>query len=247
MNAASRQVWQRALLGGVNLAVAGSSAVASAALGSWSVLALGAAAYAALVAWDASSQGDAGAVVDPARLRDPALAAAARALLAARAERARVLGEADRETEARLSPALASAARLEARAADLLARAEALSAYLARSPLGELRGHLARLEAQRDQARGQARGDYEEARKARAEQLEALDDIARTRELIAANVARIVATVEAIPAKIVRLGALDQGARDRLSGSMRDELACLDGELAAFDEALKVLEHTEES
>ena len=49
------KVLGRSALGTINLIVAGSSALGAAALHSWPILALGGAAYAALVAWDVAS------------------------------------------------------------------------------------------------------------------------------------------------------------------------------------------------
>jgi hypothetical protein len=55
------------------------------------------------------------------------------------------------------------------------------------------------------------------------------------------NHSRIVATLEGLPAKIVRMRALDAQAMDQLSGSMHDELDPMDVELKALEETLATL------
>ena len=56
-----------------------------------------------------------------------------------------------------------------------------------------------------------------------------------------ANLSRIVATMEGLPPKIVRLRALDDQAVDKLSGTINEELENINGDLAAFEETLKSL------
>ncbi len=138
-----RKVLAKATVGPVNLVVAGSAALGALALHSWPLLALGGAAYTALVAWDAANpklwKQAAGGVraaerlPDPARLTDPATRLAVTGILAARRDLERVLRETPREVKDHLGVALGSAAELESRAARLVVRAEELGGCRPRS------------------------------------------------------------------------------------------------------------------
>ena len=68
-----------------------------------------------------------------------------------------------------------------------------------------------------------------------------MEDIDSARERIAANVARIVATLEGLPPKLVRMRALDAQAMDILTGTMNEELDAVNVDMAAFEETLKSL------
>ena len=56
-----------------------------------------------------------------------------------------------------------------------------------------------------------------------------------------ANLTRMVATLEALPPKVVRMRALDAQAMDALSGTMNDELERINGDIKAFEETLQSL------
>src|SRR5262245_32567532 len=86
----------------VNLSVAGAAAAGAAAFHSWPILAVGGAAYAALVAWDmvtpefwrkALTASRAARLPSPEKLSDPAARNAVRAMISAEAELSRVLLE----------------------------------------------------------------------------------------------------------------------------------------------------------
>ena len=66
-------------------------------------------------------------------------------------------------------------------------------------------------------------------------------DIAAARERVVASLARMTATIEGLPPKIVRMKALDAQAMDALSGSMSDELARINGDMLVFEETLQSL------
>lgn len=244
------RVLGKAATGAVNLAVAGSAAVGAAALHSWPVLALGGVAYAALVAWDMASPrfwkqalaAPPAALPDPDELLDHATRDAVRAILSARKELEAVLEETSDEVKGHLGQTLSSITELEQRSARLISRAEELARYLGKVSAAPVRQEITRLDEKARSARDPAaRREYESARKAREEQLKALDDIAGARERVVANLSRIVATLEGLPAKIVRMRALDAQAMDQLSGSMHDELEHMNVELKAFEETLTTL------
>jgi hypothetical protein len=246
------RVLVKATTGPVNLIVVGSAALGALALHSWPLLALGGVAYGALVAWDAASpktwkkSTDALPPIEqlpqPDKVADPATRAAVAGILAARRELARVLRDTPVEVTGHLSVALASAAELEARAARLVTRAEELAAYLRSTDAEAVRRQLAELEAQASRTGDEeARTHYRSAQAARRDHLLALADVAGAHERIGANLARIGATLEGLPAKIVRLRALDAQAMDSLSGNVNEELDSFNLEIKSFEETLRSL------
>jgi hypothetical protein len=87
----------------------------------------------------------------------------------------------------------------------------------------------------------EARRHYEEARAAREEQMRTLGDIAAARERLVANLAQIVATLEGIPPKLMKMRALDAQAADDVSGDVGRQLAEMNVGLQAFEETLASL------
>lgn len=237
----------------LNLTVAGASALGAAALHSWPVLALGGAAYAALVAWDLASpafwrqvlsgaheEASAVRLPDPDSLKEPRVRDAVRAIAAAHAWLERTLKESPETVRSHMGLALSSLHELEGRAARLAVRGEELARFLASVDPGAVREQI-RLAS--DQAAGtrdaEARAQYESARAAREEQLAALVDIDAARERVLANLARIAATYQGLPAKVMRLHALDAQATESMYGDLNEELGRMNGEIGAFEETLK--------
>jgi hypothetical protein len=248
-----RKVLAKAASTWTSLGVAGTAAVAAAALGSWPILAIGGAAYAALVAWDASSPdfwknalGSAGPesakLPDPAKVKDPAMRHAVEGILAARSEIARVLGETPDDVKANLAVAISQLAELERHAALLVARGADLGTYLVTCDAGRVRKEIEELGARIGAARDpEARAQYQTARATRTEQLQTIEDIENANDRIRAQLSTVVATLEGLAPKIVRMRALDAQAMDELSGSVSDELARMNGEIKVFEEALSSL------
>ena len=54
------------------------------------------------------------------------------------------------------------------------------------------------------------------------------------------NLARLVATYQGLPGRVVHMRALDAQAVDALSGDVNQELDRMNHEMAAFEETLKV-------
>lgn len=245
----------KAVASPLNLGVAGTAAAGAIALQLWPLAAIGGAAYAALVAWDlvnpdfwkkalgdpSSSKRD-DTLPSPSAVSDPQVRESVKAIFAARAELARVLGDTPPEVSEHLGGALVSLEELELRAKRLVSRAEELSKYLAKADPAPIRAELARLQHRADLATDeQARVEYGQAAKAREDQLATLSDIEAAKDRILANLARIVAALESMPAKVMRMRAADAAAMDDLTGSMNKDLARMNGEIETFEETLKTI------
>jgi hypothetical protein len=234
----------------VNLVVVGSAAVGAAALHSLPVLALGGVAYAALIAWDLATPAfwkkamapDRSRFPAPEKLLDGALRDAVKSLTEGRERVAEVLAETPDEVKHHLGGVLSAMTEMEDGAARLVKRADDLTRYLASADPAPIRLEIDKLADKVRRARDDVtRGQYESARQMREEQLRALDDIESARERVMANLTRMVATIEGLPPKIMRMRALDAQAMDALSGSMTDEIDLINGDMKAFEETLQTL------
>jgi len=235
----------------LNLGVVGAAAAGAAALHSWPVLALGGVAYAALVAWDMVSpefwkkslRGTTPSPLpDPDKLRDPAIQAAVKAIRAAEVALQEVLADIPPGVRGHLTTVLATLQELEQRAGRLVSRGEAMGEYLRTTDAGPVRAEVARLADKAASARDhEARSQYESARAAREGQLQAIGDIEAAQERILANLSRIVATMEGLPAQVVRMRVLDEQAVDAMLGDMNQQLESVNGEIRSFEDALKDL------
>lgn len=237
----------------LHLVVAGSSALIAAAMHSWAVVALGGAAYVTLVAWDVMSPGfwketlsgrtgEERTLPAPGRLEDPGIRGSVSAIHQAREELTRTLKGAPEGVVSHLELALSSLSELELRAARLVRRGEELSRYLRGVDPGAVREQLRQLGEQIRQARdAEAREHYERARGAREEHLAALMDIHAAHERVLANLSRIAATFQGLPAKVMRLRALDAQATDSMYGDLSEELGRMNGEIQAFEDTLQSL------
>jgi len=244
-------------MGNLNLVVAGISAVGAAALHSGLVLAIGGAAYVALVAWDLATPefwtrdglGPDGRedvkLPDRSSLTDPDVLKAVKDLEVARLELSRVMRQSPEQVHRYLSLALSSLRELQVRAAALAMRGEELSRYLFGADPRTVERAIADLDGQLSRTQDEeARAHYQEAKAARVTQLEALREISRSRERVLANLASIVATIEGLPAKVVRMKLLDAQAMDAMSGDVTQEIGRMNDEIKAFEETLRGL-HTE--
>jgi hypothetical protein len=239
----------RAAWGLTNLSVATVSAVGAAALHSWPILALGATTYAALVAWDVvrgASQARAAAAPPsldrPDAYTDAGIRDAVRILLTAKGEVDKVLSETPEDVKGNLALALVSVEELLKRAATLARRGEVLAGYLVTKDPRVVQQdveHLRRRAA--SAADPQVRAQYETARASRAEHLQVLVDLANARERVLASLLSIASSLEALPAKVVRMRALDADAMDKLTGDVNGELAGLNDEIRTFEDTLKTL------
>jgi hypothetical protein len=247
------KVVARATTSPINLGVAGAGVIAAAALGSWPILALGGAAYAALVAFDSANPAfwkktfagggrDRVPLRAPDKVKDEASRAAVTRLVAARKELARVLAETPADVRANLATVESSLDELEERAAHLVARAEELARYLVRVDGNAIRDDVARLDAQvRRSSDAETRKQLEQALAARVDELRVLEELERAKQRLDANLVRVVAVVGGLPSKVVHMRTLDAQAMDNVSGDMNAELERLSGEMRTFEETLKTL------
>jgi len=246
------KVLSRAALGPVNLSVVGAAVVGAVALASWPIAALGGAAYAALVASDVSSpafrrrilsgRAPAAPMPRPEQCADAEVRAVVEKLVEVRAELTRVVRETPERVRRNVAAALGSLDELERHASVLVARAEDLHRYLTGVKIGEARGEAERLALRASSATDpEARRQYEAAAAAANERVRALDDIGNARDRVRANLYRVVATLQGVPPKLVRLRALDAAAGDALSGDVGAELERMTVDLRAFETTLESL------
>jgi len=244
MAAGEQNRFVAAATGTLNLVVAGCGALAAAALQSVPVAVIGGVAYAALVAWDligrAPQRQD--PIPNPAGLKDPEARGAALALRRARQELDQVLGDSPRQIRGYMAMSTASVVEMEHRASHLIDRLDRLATYLQTADSKGVRSQLDRLRAQASgSADAEARAQFESAASAREEQLRTLADLQDARDRTSAHLARIVAAYEALPARVVRMRALDAQAADTLSGDVGQELDRMNQEIAAFEQTLESL------
>jgi|GEM_PF-1342816 len=245
----------RSVASPVNLSVAAAAAAGAALVHSWPLLALGSAAYAALVAWDlvspefwrkaltpTSAKVSIAQLGDLKNVRDPALRHSAQAIVTARGEFEQLYRGASPDVAAQLATVRASLDELERRAVDLIRAGDRLVGYMSRSDRVAVNREIERLTARaRQTSDPEARSQYEQSVVARQEQVTALDEIARATERVYANLSRIVATLEGLSAKVVRMGVLDAQAMDNLSGDMNAELASMNQDIDTFEQTLRHL------
>lgn len=234
------KVIARAATSTLSLVVAGASAVGTAATGSWLVAAIGGITYTALVAWDvASPRPPDSKLPAPRRYTHPEIAQAMTALRRGRDELDRVMREAPDAVQGYMGLALTSLTELESHATKLAERGEEMAAYLARVDPQAVRGAIARLDEQIRTARdAEAKTQYQNARTAREEQLRTLEEIGTALERVLANLSRIIASVEGLPARVMKMQVLDAEAMDSISGDLNAELDRMNGEVRAFEETL---------
>jgi hypothetical protein len=239
----------------MNLGVGSTAVLAAAALHSWPVLALGGVAYGAMVALDLASPEfwkkalskkpkadgrDAG--LDPQALTDPLAREALLQITRARQELVTVLGQAAPSIKQHLAETVASLDELMGHAQMLAQRVEDLGRYLQLANPDAVARGIADLE--RDARRSQdpeARAQYERARQARQEQQRALGDISTARERALANLSRVTATLQGLPAQVVRMQALDDQEMDSLSFDLNAELSRVNSDIRTFEETLTSL------
>ena len=255
-----RRVFARAAGSPLNVSVAGAAAVGAAVLQSWPLLSLGAVAYAALVAWDLASpdfwrkalpqdaygRPEQARLPEPKKVSDPTLRRAVESVLAARGELARQLAAASGDVALQVATLGVSIEELEGRTASLVKLGDQLVGYLSSKNLAAISQEVDRLKARAaSSADPDARQQYEQTVKTREEELAVLRDLMGAVERVYANLARIVATLEGLSTKIVRMRAMDTQAMDNLSGDMNAELERMNREIDTFEETLRHLVSSE--
>jgi hypothetical protein len=244
----------RAATGKVNISAFGAAAVGAAAMQSWPVLAIGGATYAALVAWDlVSGNFWENLIKEPARehldtlpnahaVRDTEVRVAVERIHAARASIHRALAEAPPHVSAQVELSLTGLDELEARAGRLVELAEGLTRHLTRVDARALAREVSDLSAKAETAHDpESRSLYAQAAKDRRDQLDALEDVARARERMLANLTRIVSHLEGVPTRVVRMGVLDAESVGGSTDDIGSEIGKINGDLAAMEQTLEVL------
>lgn len=214
----------RALSSVPSLLTAGTAGLLAVALHSWPIAALGVATCAALALADGSKSKSALPSVSDAHT--------AKALQAIAAARTRL--DAALATSDAVATMLTPVVDLEARAAKLARRAEEIALHLKGVDFAALRREVdelaTRIPATADPT---TRASYVAALEARSGHLETLTELLRTKERIAAALLSIAATLDALPAKVVRLRGIDDAAND-----VTRDLAQMNEEIASFEETL---------
>jgi len=217
------------------------------------VVSVGVLAYGALVAWELLGKGTSPPaksrglpervpLPDPSAFADPEVHAsivsmgdAQRALWAAAAE-------APDNVLACVLPAIAGANELTTHALDLARRAEELNDFLRTQDRKKILADAGRLQAAAMKTRdGSARDGFDKAAANRAEQLGAVDEIADARDRAISALAKVVTTMEALPAKIVRMKALDAIAMDAMGDDVTTDLTRLNDDIRVFETTLRSL------
>jgi len=246
------KVVARAVAGPVNLAVGAAGAIGGMLLHAWPLTALGGLAYLAMVAWDLVSpefwsKVSAGEVLPPSRLpqpdemKDPAVRSTVRELWIARNELARVIGEASPQVRGYVGIVISSLGQLESHAAELVGRADLLGRYLATVSPNLVETEVARLRAESVATDDpEARHQFEQALASRQEQLKALEDIKDAHDRVNGTLSKVVAALQALPAKVVRMQVMDAESLNAVSGDVNRELDTLNNEVSAFEETLRM-------
>jgi len=240
----ARQI-ARAVLDPMGALVLGGAGVAFAVTHAAPVLGVGALAWATLVSLKLLARPASGPEVAPDALPEPvefgdvAVQRQIMALHAARRERASVLAESSAEVRANMSPALLGVPELEQHAVTLARRAESLNDYLVTQDRGAIASDAMRLQALASGSADRRTADeYGAAVASRGEQLRALDDIASAHDRALANLSRVVSALSALPAKVVRMRALDESAQDALGDDVSRDLGRLNEEIRLFENTL---------
>jgi hypothetical protein len=146
------------------------------------------------------------------------------------------------EVRAHVRFAVGSLEQLESCAARLVNRAEELKRYLSGVERQGIVDESRRLEdLVRRTIDPDAQREYRDAKRVRDMQLEALDEVSRAYERMTARLTRVAATIEGLPARIVRIRLLDAESRDDLSTELDEELGRVGVELATCEQTLTAL------
>jgi len=159
----------------------------------------------------------------------------------ARGELARVIGEASPQVRGYVGMITSSLGQLETHAAELVSRADLLTRYLSSVSPTMVEGEVARLRAESVATDDpEARKQFEQALASRQEQLKTLGDIQDARDRVNGTLSKVVAALQALPAKVVRMQVMDAESLDAVSGDVNKELDTLNTEVSAFEDTLRL-------
>lgn len=245
-----RPPW-RAAVDPVALGVVAVAGGAGLFLHSIPVVSVGVLAYGALVAWELLGKGAPGVptrkglpdrvpLPDPNTFADPEVRASITSLDDAQRALWAAAREAPGNVLACVLPAIAGANELTTHALDLARRAEELNDFLRTQDRKKILADAGRLQAAAKKTRdGSARDGFDKAAANRAEQLGAVDEIADARDRAISALAKVVTTMEALPAKIVRMKALDAIAMDAMGDDVTTDLTRLNDDIRVFESTLR--------
>jgi hypothetical protein len=239
--------WLKAMTSPLNLGVLGTGAVLAFATGLLPILAVGIAAWGALVAWEATAS-PVKILPEPPEfpsidsLEDNFNKELIENLKLARQELEKVLSQTPRSVCNSILGALIKIRQLEQHAVALVARGEDIGKYLKTKNIDRIRAEAERLGRAASGARDPtAKTEYQQAVKARSEQLAALSELEDARERLRANLSRILATLEGLSPKVVRMRTLDAQSLDAAGGDVSRELEGIDKEVQEFESTLRSL------
>ncbi len=245
-----RPLW-RSAFDPMALGVAGVAGAAGMALHSVPVVSLGVLAYGALIAWDILATTPDRAerelpepvvLPDPAAFADRDVQAAIVSLGASQQTLWRAAREAPANVLAIVMPTLVAVKELTGRALDLASRAEDLNDFLKTQDRAKLQADAGRLAAAAGRARdAAARDEYGKAVANRTEQIGAVDEIADAHDRAVAALSKVVTMLDALPAKIVRMKALDNAALDALGVDVTSDVTTLNQDIQLFETTLRLL------
>lgn len=235
-----------------NLTVLGLCAGAALVFGSWWLLLFGIAVYMGLIVLKASSPAFARRVLgaawdlpclpEPSQINDPGLQTLVSAIATGRAKVERVLLQTPDEVKRCLVVVLSSLDELERCAARLVMRAEVLAQYLRANSRDNVEDEIRQLcimvQRSIDPA---ARSEYESALLWRREQLHALEDVTRAQERMTASLLRVIAIIEGLPARIMRMRILDAEVKETLSEDLGEAIDRMQCELQTSEQTLRGL------
>lgn len=209
-----------------SLWLTGVTATGAVVVQSWSLLAVSAAGYFALVLWNLTRarfwrqlatdlRRRSPPLPDPTAFNDSVARHFLNRLCDAREELKRVLGRKKEGTPEWLLARMEIVRQMEERAIGLISRVEDLSRYLSDKSPYRLQTEIERLARACQLATNpRLKDEYTRARVALQEELSALREIMAAREMLVARLETIAGTLEMFPCQIVRLRVLDIGAAD---------------------------------
>jgi hypothetical protein len=241
----------RAAKNKLNLAVPAAGALGALLAQSWEVVGISMVAYLALLASDLSSlefwratlksvRVERPSLPDRSSLSDPAALAMAHRLWDARHTLAEVVRQAPAEVKLDLTAPLASVGEVERRAVALLLRVEQLGCYLSSVNLDALHSHLRRSDHGKDSSRDQVvKGEYSQAAAIRAQQIAAMKEICDTRERLLATLEHVIATLEALPTRVVQVQVLRLELLDPTSSEASDKVQLMSDDIKRVEDSLR--------
>jgi hypothetical protein len=181
-------------------------------------------------------------------LLDPSSKDAVKSIVAARAERDRLAAESPEHLRSYVQLALASVPELERHAVLLVERLESHTRYISHGQRrltdpAMLRDEIHRLEQQiATTGDDEARKQLALARDARQAQVGELEALQASRERVQANLTRVVATLESLPSRMLKMRTLDDASMDSVTGDFGGEIDRINDELRAFEDTLRPME-----